>query len=239
MASTSHKVMWRPWTLPLDPATTARKLCGLLNKLTRYNFDLIAERVAQVAVTIERGGNPTILDAFMQTLFLRGVQDPARAELYVALCVRVVDELESERALWRRVDLYHVGNTLHSFETALRLAPLAEFRRYHTARDWKSLFALLAFLGDLLVHGMLYATDLHDIMTMLFDLARHGDPDATIALCRFTHRVAKAFNANQVLECLQIAPHIDNILHQEGLPNMVRYLFMVRSSCHFTLTSIL
>ena len=88
MASTSRWPAWRPWTLPLDPTATARKLCGLLNKVTRATFEQIAERVAQTAVAIERDGNTAILDAFVQSLFFRGVRDPGRADLYVALCVR-------------------------------------------------------------------------------------------------------------------------------------------------------
>lgn len=217
-----------------------RELCGLLNKVTKANFDAICDRVVRWAVAVEADGNRAALDAFVQIVFARGVRDPARMELYVALCVRIVDELESERNLWKRVDLYHVGNPLCSFETVIRLTPSTEFQGSLAAEDMHTMFSLLAFLGELLVQGILFVEDVLDILGVLLDRARKSDPSAAIGLRRFLRPVLKAFNAAHILTSLEMTQRIQYALQSQELSNMVRYILLVSSgpttSCQTLLT---
>ncbi|GJE91399.1 hypothetical protein PsYK624_075490 [Phanerochaete sordida] len=217
---------WRPWSLPADTTRMARELCGALNRLTRANFDALSDRVVRWAVAVEADGRRAALDAFVRALFARGVRDPARMELCVALCVRVVDELEGERNMWKRVDLYHVGNPLCSFETVIRLMPGAEFQSALAGGDIDTMFSLLAFLGELLVQGILYAEDVLDVLGVVLERARTGDENATIGLRRFLRPVLKAFNALHILNSLEMSQKLQYVLQAPALPNMVRYILL-------------
>ena len=197
--------------------------------MTKTNFDRVSDRVVRWAVVIEADGDHAALDAFVQSIFRRGVQDPSRCELYVALCVRIVDELESERNLWKRVEPYHIGNPLHSFETVLRLMPNACFRRAPPQGSSEVLF-LLAFTGELLVQGVLYVEDTQDIVASLVDGAGQNNPDAAIGLRRFLAPVMKAFNAMHILTILGMTQKLEDVLHTPDLSNMVRFTTQVRTS---------
>lgn len=220
---------WRPWSLPADTTRMARELCGALNRITRANFDALSDRVVRWAVAVEADGRRAALDTFVRAIFARGVRDPARMELYVALCVRIVDELEGERNMWKRVDLYHVGNPLCSFETVIRLMPGAELQSALAGDDIDSVFSLLAFLGELLVQGTLYAEDVLDVLGVVLERARTGDENATIGLRRFLRPVLKAFNALHILNSLEISQKLQYVLQAPALPNMVRYILLVRT----------
>lgn len=218
---------WRPWSVPLDATRMARELCGLLNKVTQATLDSIADRVARWAVAVEAAGNNGGLDTFVHALFARGVRDPARAALWVALCVRVVDELEGERNAWKRVELYHVGNPLRSFETVVRLIPNAEFQHALARGDAEGVYALLSFTGELLVQGILYIEDTQDIVNVLFNRAYRNDDVCTIALARFVRPVLKAFNAINLLGSLEVAKGIEHALQSPELSSMVRCILLV------------
>jgi hypothetical protein len=218
---------WRPWSLPIDPVRMQRNLCGLLNRVTKANFDAISDKTVRWAVDIEADGNQAALDAFVQFVFCCGVRDPARRELYVALCVRVVDELESERNLWKRVDPYHVGNPLRSFETVIRLMPNVQFQRAVARRDPSDLFSLVTLVAELLVQGILYAEDTQDILGFLLDLAGKGDANAALGIRRFLGPIVKAFNAVHLLTLLEITPRIEQILQVPNLSNMVHFTLQV------------
>ena len=206
----------------------ARDLCGLLNKVTQVNFDSVADRVVRRAVAVEAAaGTNGVLDVFVQTVFARGVRDPARVDLYVALCVRIVDELEGERNAWKRVDLYHVGNPLRSFETVLRLLPNAEFQYALGRGDAETVYTLLSFTGELLVQGLLYIEDTQDILNVLFNRAYQNDQTCTIALVRFVRPILKAFNAVNLLSSLEIAKGIEHALQSQELSSMVRCILLV------------
>ncbi|EKM53424.1 uncharacterized protein PHACADRAFT_125148 [Phanerochaete carnosa HHB-10118-sp] len=217
---------WRPWSVPVDITRMTREICGLLNRVTRANFDAVSDRIARWAIVIEADGSRAALDTFVQTVFARGVRDPARMELYVALCVRIIDELEGERNLWKRVDLYHVGNPLCSFETVIRLMPSAKFQGALVSGDTDNMLFLLVFLGELLVQGILYVEDVQDVLGAVLERVRKGDGNAAIGLRRFLRPVLKAFNAIHILNSLETTQKIQYVLQTPGLPNMIRYILL-------------
>lgn len=216
-----------------------RNLCGLLNKLTKTNFEPISDRIVRLAVSVERTDDDDILDAFVQQIFSRGILDSIHVDLCASLCQKIMDDLEAERSLWRRVDLFHLGNPMKCFETSLRLLSQYEFDRlvdsgFHCRGDWDRIATFSEFVGELLVGGVLLSNDVTAILDFLFHNAPLASPDPdgsgeyAVAICRFLHPILKAFNAFALLEPLAVVARLEYVL-QDGshLSLKARFMLMV------------
>ena len=206
-----------------------RKLCGLLNKLTRANFDTICDALVAWVARIDRIGDSDALDVFVRTIFDRGLADYVRCNLYASLCQRIVDELEGERGHWKKVDVYHLGNPVHSFETDIRLLAHDELHRILNTKEPQELVESMAFAAELLVHGVLVAEDLREVVDDLFHRAERNDEERAIALCRFLSRLVCAFDAYRVLSSLEVVERMEHVLKADTLSPRTRYMLMVGS----------
>ncbi|TCD64553.1 hypothetical protein EIP91_003910 [Steccherinum ochraceum] len=218
--------MWRPWSAPIQLPVMRRKLCGLLNKIDSTNLDAVSHSISHIAVAVERGGDPHILDVFVRSIFQHAVSDSLRTSVYVDLCQKIVDELEAERSQWRKVDLFHLGNPMDCFETSLRLRTQYEFDRIMFAEDMEELRVFASFVGELLAEGLLFAQDTITMVDMLFDHASRNAEGPTAALDRLLSPVIASFNASQLLVALDIVERAEALLVQDGLAPRVRYTFM-------------
>lgn len=216
---------WRPWSIPLNISHMCRTLRGLLNKIAKANFESISDKIVQLAISVEKTENPQVLDTFVRTIFKSGIVDGIRVDVYATLCQKIVDELEGERGRWKRVDLFHLGNPMDCFETSFRLLSQYEFDRIITGESLDNLLAFMAFVGELLVEGVVFPDDVHGMLDTLFRHAVHDDGYA-VAIYRFLARVVGAFNASQVLEPLMIVLRIEALL-EENITVKARYLMMV------------
>ncbi|KAI0783069.1 hypothetical protein C8Q75DRAFT_484826 [Abortiporus biennis] len=222
---------WKAWSIPLDLTHTRRTLCGLLNKLTTWKFDSISDKIVHLAVSIERTDDSKILDVFVRDIFRRGITDTIHMDLYVALCQKIMDELEGERSLWRRVDVFHVGNPLNCFETNLRLLVQYEFDRiFQIQEDSTALFSHASFVGELLVEALLLVNDVQGMLDTLFNQILHGDKNerdrAAVAVYRFLLPIVRAFNAFPMLDALEVVAKIEAVLKTNTISSKTRFLMM-------------
>ncbi|KAI0090731.1 hypothetical protein BDY19DRAFT_730973 [Irpex rosettiformis] len=223
---TSSKGKWRPWSMPVDSSMLSRTLCGYLNKLTGRNFNVIAYRIARLAWAVELSEDRSALDIFVRAVFLRGATDEHRQDLYALLCQRIVYTLETERSLWRKVDILHIGNPFQSFETAITLLVLDEFNRERGSHIPEGLERLMRFVGELLVHGVLASTDVSDILVSLLEGVKRNDEHLAVVTCRFLSPITAAFNTLHILQSLQASILLEQVLKEDGLSPKVRYLMM-------------
>ncbi|KAH8087845.1 hypothetical protein BXZ70DRAFT_910133 [Cristinia sonorae] len=218
---------WRPWSIPTQLPFMRRRLCGLLNKITKANLDSISSKIAALAVSVERTGDPDILDTFVRTIFQHSVSDPSRTRVYVELCQRVVDELERERSLWRKVDLFHLGNPMDCFETSLRLRAQYEFNYIIGVGQTETLRTFTGLVGELLVEELLFPDDVVAMVDTLFARASRDEEASSAALHRFLSRITVSFGASQLLISLDIAERLEILLEgAEHLSPKVRYTMM-------------
>ncbi|KAF7799900.1 hypothetical protein EIP86_011142 [Pleurotus ostreatoroseus] len=222
----SSATTWKAWSIPVDIPVMRHKSCGLLNKLTQSNFDSICTKLVDWAVAVERTGDSRVLDVLVHDIFSRGVTDHVRSRLYASLCQRIIDELEGERSRWKKVDVYYLGNPVHTFETDIRLLAHKEFQTVVATDDPKVLMRSMSFAGELLVHGVILSEDLQDIVDVLFDKAECNDEERTIALCRFLSRLVSAFDAYRVLNSLNVVYRLEGALKKATLSYRTRYLLM-------------
>ncbi|KAJ3551926.1 hypothetical protein NM688_g4430 [Phlebia brevispora] len=218
--------VWKAWSIPVDVVSMRHKLCGLLNRLTRNNFDSVCCKIVEWAIAVERTGDLHTLAVLVHDVFDRGVSDHVRCRLYASLCQRVIDELEGERSRWKKVDVYHIGNLVHSFETDIRLLAHDEFHRMLSTEDPSKLSASMSFAGELLVHGVILSEDLQDIVDILFKYVESDDEERVVALCRLLGRLVSAFDAYRVLASLNIVERVERALKIESLSQRTRYLLM-------------
>ncbi|KAK7691740.1 hypothetical protein QCA50_005140 [Cerrena zonata] len=216
---------WRPWRVPLDTVRMHRKLCGILNRLTPSNFEAQSNRLVQLAILVEKTEDSDLLDAFVRKIFRCGLSQPSLTDVYVELCQKVVDELEGERSRWRKVDVFHIGNPMVSFDTSLKLLVQYEFDRIVDSGDFRSLKTYATLVGGLLVGGVLLPNDVQGILDDLFQRTLVND-DHTVAICRFLGPVLDAFSASQFLDLLGVFGHVEHILRQEKVSPKTRYLML-------------
>lgn len=219
---------WRAHGVPIDTTRMCHSLCGLLNRLTKLNFDAVCDKVVYWATSVDRVGDLQALECLVRTVFAHALADPIRCKLYAALCQRVIDELEGERSLWKKVDVYHLGNPIRSFETDIRLLAHDELHRILGVDDIPLLHSAVSFAGELLVHGIIVPDDVQEIVDTLFNHAERNDEERTVALCRFLARVVCAFDAYRLLSSLHVVEKIEQVLAKERLSHKTRFLLMVR-----------
>lgn len=208
-----------------------RALCGLLNKITAANFDAISDAILQWAVCVERTDDAASLDTLALYIISRGISDESRMELYAQLCQKIVDELQGERSRWRKVDPYSVGNPFHSFETTIQILARTQFERIASEGSAQALFALARFLGELLVHGILAASDVESIIEVLLSETERNDEDCAVALCRLLSRVVQAPDASGIIDSLAVVDGIERVLQEDTISFKTRFLIMVRCDC--------
>ncbi|KAI0918972.1 hypothetical protein AcV5_002012 [Taiwanofungus camphoratus] len=217
---------WKPWSVPVDPNLLQRKLCGLLNKITAVNFDGISNKVVKHATSIERGGDPANLNVLAFQILRQGISDATRVEVYGSLCQKIMDELEGDRIRWRRVDLYHLGDPIHSFEAAMQVHTRREFDCIIAEGRLEDLHALTRFLGELLVHGVLTPEDVEGIISFLLVETEKNNEDCAVALCRFLLRVFRAPDASRIFNALAIAEGLERVLQEDSISLKIRYSMM-------------
>ena len=218
---------WRTHSIPIDTTRMRHSLCGLLNRLTKSRFDVVCDKVVYWASSVDRIGDLQALECLVRTVFAHALGDPIRSKLYAGLCQRVIDELEGERSLWKKVDVYHLGNPIHSFETDIRLLVHDELHRILSTDDTPLLYSAMSFAGELLVHGIIVPEDVQEVVDTLFGHAEDNDEEHTVALCRFLSRVVCAFDAYRLLSSLHVVEKIEQVLAKERLSHKTRYLLMV------------
>jgi hypothetical protein len=221
------KGKWRSWTTPIDRIALARALCGYLNKLTSRNFEVIANRIAQLAWVVELSEDRDTVTTFVRSIFHRGIAEHGHPVTCARLCRRIVDVLEAERGRWRRADVIQIGNSFRSFETVIGLLVVDEFNRARAANLSAELERLMSFLGELLVYGVLSSHDVGDIMTSLFDGVARNDEHLAVVACRFLSPMVSPSHMSHILQSLRVAELIEGVLKAENLSPMVRYLMMV------------
>lgn len=226
-SSASPKGKWRPWSVPVKSSTVSRTLCGQLNKLTNRNFDVIANRIAQLTWTVELSEDRDSLNALVRAIFYRGATDAHRQLLYALLCRRVIDVLEAERSRWRKVDSLHIGKSVQSFETVMTLLATDEYNRIRGYHVPEQLEKLAGFLGELLIYGVVATANMGDILASLVEGAKRNDECMAVATCRFLFPITLAYNAVHILGALKVTSLLDQALKEDGLSPMVRYLMMV------------
>ena len=224
--------------MPISPSSLSRTLCGHLNKLTSRNFIFIADRIGQLAWSVELSENRDALDTFVRAVFHRGITDERQQALYALLCQRIIIVLEAERSRWRKVDILHIGNPFQSFETVMTRLALDEYSRIRSSHIPEELGRLMRFLGELVVYGVLVSADVGDMFVSLLEGVKRNDEHLAVVTCRFLSPMTRAFNAPHILGDLQASHRLEQVLKEDGLTPMVRYLMMV-TRFHRLSTSLL
>ncbi|KAH9941933.1 hypothetical protein B0H21DRAFT_752170 [Amylocystis lapponica] len=217
---------WKPWSVPIDIMRMKRALCSLLNKMTATNFDAISDAILQWAVAVERTDDAADLEILARWIVQRGIFDELHLELYAKLCQKIVDELQSERGRWRKVDPYSLGNPFRSFEGAVQGLARSEFEHIASEGSARALFALARFMGELLVHGVLAAGDIEGILDVLFAETERNDEDCAVALCRLLSRVVQAPDASRIIDELAVIDGIERVLQEDTISFKTRFLMM-------------
>lgn len=213
-----------------------RKLCGILNRLTPSTYETQSDRLVLLAISVEKTENSDLLDTFVRTIFRSALSQPALTDVYVELCQKIVDELEGERARWRKVDVFHIGNPMVSFDTSLKLLVQYEFDHLMDSGDFQSLKTYATLIGGLVVGGVLLPNDVQGILDDLFERTLLND-DYTVVTCRFLVPILDAFSASQFLDLLGVFGHVEQILRQEKLSPKTRYLMLVSNRNYVVCTS--
>ncbi|CCL99196.1 uncharacterized protein FIBRA_01211 [Fibroporia radiculosa] len=177
-------------------------------------------------MSVERTADPVLLDALAAQILERGLTDSLRPELYGGLCQRIVDELEGERNRWRMVELYHVGNPIHSFETAIQAQALAEIDRIVVHGSDEQLRVAARFLGELLVHGVLLPQDVGETIETLTTGAENNNEGHALALVAFLSPIFHAPDAIRLLESLVAIDGLEHILQEDSISLKIRYVIM-------------
>ncbi|GBE81297.1 hypothetical protein SCP_0310240 [Sparassis crispa] len=211
---------WRPWSVPLDPLHTERKLCGLLNKVTKSNFDRISDAVVDWALTMERTEDMPSITRFASVMLTRGVSDRMRAKVYGELCQRIMDEVQSERVRCGKADPYLLDDP---FRSAMQAAVQSESERILEEGDIQDLAALTHFITELLMHDVLDVEKAGDLFDMFFTETENGNEDYAVILYRSLSRLV---HAPEIIDSLEIVERIERLLRQGSISLKVRYLMM-------------
>ncbi|KAH9856016.1 hypothetical protein C2E23DRAFT_773498 [Lenzites betulinus] len=217
---------WRPWSQPVDEELICRTICGLLNKVTATTLDGIAERFAETIVRVERSGDADAMEVCAGLLVQRCVADPPRLTLFASMVQRAVDEAEGEDLRWRAVDPYHLGNPAGSLQSTLRTAVLDELQRALGSERVEDSLALSAFVGELLVLGVLCCGDVLDLLNVLFTETGKSSDYHCVTLCRILRRVVSSTEASSLVDGLALIEHIEGILEEDTISLRIRYMMM-------------
>ncbi|EPQ55079.1 hypothetical protein GLOTRDRAFT_138773 [Gloeophyllum trabeum ATCC 11539] len=225
---------WKPWNIPTDPVIVGRRLCGLLNKITAYNFPSVSDQIAHCFLDIERSHDPAVGELYGNAIaqILRSLfhcpNSSQQPRLYASLCRRVMDELERERGYWEFVD-YHDVNPAEAdpapnyFVTSIRSMLATTFRRFHKQRDRERLCNLMQFCAELLVQDLLRPEDVCDQFTDLCREAADNDSVAVAAVRRFCLAIFRSFNAPLLLHSLHVIDELECVLKGSCLRPMIQY----------------
>ena len=219
---------WRPWSIPVDLPGMHRTMCGLLNKVTQANLDSLSHKMSILAIAVERTGDPHILETFVRSIYQHALTDSRQTKVYVGMCQKIVDELEEERNLWRKVDVFHLGNPMDCFETSLRVLSQFEFKHVYSTKDSQLLCTFAGFVGELLAEELIFPGDVDSMIRTLFADASQNAEGSASALYRFVTRVTNSFQAIQLLTSLGIVDKVEELLTREDtLSPKVKYTMRV------------
>ncbi|KAI0629040.1 hypothetical protein C8Q77DRAFT_1161681 [Trametes polyzona] len=220
---------WRPWSQPVDEVAVRRTMCGFLNKVSSATLEPLSSRFADLVVRVERSGDAALVEACAGLIVQRCVADPdaLRIGLLAKMVQRAADEAEGEDLRWRNVDPYHLGNPAVSLQTTLKTAVLDECLHALTlsGREGDSL-ALAAFVGELLVLGVLSSGDVQELVGLLFLETGKSSDHHCIALCRILRRVVSSTEASSLIDGLSLVDLIEGILEEDTLSFRIRYMMM-------------
>ncbi|KAI0827891.1 hypothetical protein BC628DRAFT_1418001 [Trametes gibbosa] len=217
---------WRPWSQPVDGVLMRRTICGLFNKVTATTLDRIGGRFSETIVRAERSGDAEAMEVCAVLLVQRCLADPPRLGLFASMVQRAVDEAEGEDLRWRGVDPYHLGNPAGSLQSTLRTAVLDELQLALGSGRLQDSLALSAFVGELLILGVVCCGDVQDLVDALFaETGKSSDPHC-IALCRILRRVVSSTEASSIVEGLSLVEHIESILEEDTISFRIRYMMM-------------
>lgn len=209
------------------------ELHGLLNKVADANLDPIAHRIGSLAIAVERTDDADILDAFVRIIYQHASLDTLHTSIYVAICQRILDKLEKERDRWRKVELYHLGNPVHCFETSLQSRCQEVFEAILDKGDAAALCTFAGFVGGLLADTLLFPTHVERMVDALFKDAV-GDVNGSLsALCRFLAPVIASFKATELLNSLAIDERAQNALVETEI-HSPRVWFTMKVRCTMT-----
>ncbi len=225
---------WRSWSQPADELLVRRITCGLLNKVVGATLESIAGRFADTVIRAERRGDATAVEACAGLIVRRCVADPPRLTLYAKLVQRAVDEAEGEDLRWRSVDPYYLVNPAASLQSTLRTAVLDELQLAFASDRPEDALTLAAFVGELLVLGVLSCGDVQDLVNLLFTETGKSSDHHCTALCRILRRVVLSTEASPIVDGLSLVEHIEGVLEEDTISLKIRYMMMVGAYSHLS-----
>eukprot|EP00002_Diphylleia_rotans_P013625 TRINITY_DN2657_c0_g3_i1.p1 TRINITY_DN2657_c0_g3~~TRINITY_DN2657_c0_g3_i1.p1 ORF type:complete len:674 (+),score=151.68 TRINITY_DN2657_c0_g3_i1:75-2096(+) len=229
MSLTVSENAWVRRSAAGETETEIRKLMGLLNKLSRSNFQKLTAQMISAIKT------PEILQGFVTTIFNKAIMEPGFSNMYSELCRILSDTIGSqfgEECTFKIALLTNCYNeVVNESEDEADEASLPEDEReYKRILKKKRKLGNMVFIGDLFKNEMFEEFVMHEIVSVyLEDVERHEDEMDFEGLCKLLTTIGpKLDNKDRNRKRLEIVnsyyTRLEKLIEREHLAARIRFM---------------